>query len=58
MKEEIKDILHKGTSEKASNTDREEMFSLFHLEDKEFELKDVMLLEIQNFKLTESVSPD
>ena len=58
MKEEIKDILHKGTSEKASNTDKEEMLSLFHLEDKEFELKDVMLLEIQNFKLTESVSPD
>lgn len=58
MKEEIKNILQKGTSENASNTDREEMLSLFHLEDKEFELKDAMLLEIEDYKLTESLSPD
>jgi len=58
MKDQIKNILQKGTSDNASNTEREEMLSFFHQSDKEFQVKDVLLDEMQNFKVTENLSPD
>jgi transmembrane sensor len=58
MKDQIKNIIQKGTADNASNSDREEMLSLFHQADKEFEVKDVLLEEMQNFSVTESSSPD
>ena len=48
MKEKILKTLAKGKSEKAREYDRQEMLALFHQEDEEFELKNILLNELNN----------
>lgn len=58
MKDQIKNILQKGTSVNASKTDRDAMLSLFHQTDKEYEVKVILLEDVQNFNVTENASPN
>lgn len=51
MNNNIKPILLKGKSENASNADWQEMLALFHMPDKEFELKENLLAELNDEKL-------
>jgi len=46
MKEKIRDIINKGKAENSSNSDRQEMLSLFHLPENEFEVKEKLLEDL------------
>jgi ferric-dicitrate binding protein FerR (iron transport regulator) len=47
MKEKIRDIINKGKAENSSNADRQEMLSLFHRPENEFEVKKKLLEDLQ-----------
>lgn len=58
MKNQIKNIFQKGRSENAPETERNEMLSLFHQAEKEYEVKEILLEDLQTFKINESSRPD
>lgn len=58
MNNRIKYILHTGNAKNAESKDRQEMLSLFHQPEKEYELKDTLLETAINSDFTEIESPD
>lgn len=58
MANQIRNILNKGKSIDASNADKQEMFTLFHQPEKEYELKKELLDELHSFKTLNSSQPD
>ena len=58
MEKQINHILRKGKPENAKESDKQEMISLFHQADKEFELKDNLLEELYTSEVPDSSSPD
>jgi len=58
MTNRIKNILHKGNADNAVNTDRQEMLSLFHQPEKEYELKDELVRELTEWNVSEDSRPN
>lgn len=58
MQNRIYHILQKGRSENAQESDKQEMFALFHRAENEYELKGNLLEELNNSKVPETTSPD
>jgi ferric-dicitrate binding protein FerR (iron transport regulator) len=58
MKDQLKLILSKGNSEDANEPDRQEMLSLFHQPEKEFELKSHLLEELKTFETPDTLQTD
>ena len=58
MQNRLNQILQKGKSENAQESDRQDMFALFHRAENEYELKGNLLEELNNYKVQETTSPD
>ncbi len=58
MTNRIKNILHKGNADNAVNKDRQEMLSLFHQPEKEYELKDELVRELTEWNVSEDSRPN
>lgn len=58
MNNRIKNILHKGNAETAGSKDRQEMLSLFHQPEKEYELKDELVKELDEWNVSEDSLPN
>lgn len=58
MKDQIKNILQKAKQESASSEDMQELRVLFHQPDKEFELKEQLLEELNEIQTNEIEAPD
>ena len=58
MREKLKEILEKGIQKGFSNSDKQEMLSLFHNADIEFELKNELLEKLNNTDFPEDSSAD
>jgi len=58
MNNRIKNILHKGNAENAGSKDRQEMLSLFHQPEKEYELKDELVKELDEWNVSEDSLPN
>ena len=58
MQNKINHILQKGKSKNAEESDRQEMFALFHRAENEYELKGSLLEELNNSKVPDTTSPD
>ena len=58
MEKQINHILRKGKPENAKESDKQEMISLFHQADKEFELKNNLLEELYTSEVPDSSYPD
>jgi transmembrane sensor len=58
MNEKIKNILQKGNAENAGIKDRQEMLSLFHQPEKEYELKDELVKELDDWKVNDDSLPN
>lgn len=56
MQKDIKQILHQGKSDNASENKRQEMLALFHQAECEYELKGQLFEELQNTEVEEEVS--
>ncbi|MGC9355374.1 MAG: hypothetical protein ACP5D9_16115, partial [Mariniphaga sp.] len=58
MNNRIKNILHKGNAENADSNERQEMLSLFHQPEKEYELKDELVKELNEWTVSEDSIPN
>lgn len=58
MKDQLKFILSKGKSIDAIESDKQEMFSLFHQPEKEYELKSHLLEELKTFETSDPAQAD
>lgn len=58
MNHRIKNILQKGNAKNAGSKDRQEMLSLFHLPEKEYELKDELMKELDKWAVSEDSLPN
>ncbi len=58
MQNKINQILQKGKSKNAQESDRQEMFALFHRAENEYELKGNLLEELNNSENQDTTSPD
>ena len=58
MNNRIKNILHKGNAENAGSKDRQEMLSLFHQPEKEYELKDELVKELDEWTVSDDSGPN
>ncbi|MBW6537601.1 MAG: FecR domain-containing protein [Mariniphaga sp.] len=58
MNNRIKNILHKGNAENAGSKDRQEMLSLFHQPEKEYELKGELVKELDEWAVSEDSLPN
>jgi transmembrane sensor len=58
MEDQLKNILFRGKSEEAAESDKHEMFALFHQPEKEYELKSHLLNELRTFEAGDTSQPD
>jgi ferric-dicitrate binding protein FerR (iron transport regulator) len=58
MKDQIKHILQKGKSTNAKESDKQEMFALFHQVENEYELKGNLQEELNNSEVLNTTSPE
>jgi ferric-dicitrate binding protein FerR (iron transport regulator) len=58
MKDKINTILHKGKSRTANESDKQQMYALFHQAESEYELKNNLLEELNNVQVPDTNSPD
>ena len=58
MNDQFNDIIQKGKSEKAKNTELQQMLSLFHRTEIEYEVKEALLEDLQTFEISDSALPD
>ncbi|WP_346861657.1 FecR domain-containing protein [uncultured Draconibacterium sp.] len=56
MQNRIEHILEKGKAENASAAEEKQMYALFHQDENEFELKDLLLQELHNTEIPETTS--
>jgi ferric-dicitrate binding protein FerR (iron transport regulator) len=58
MNHRIKNILQKGNAKNAGSKDRQEMLSLFHQPEKEYELKDELVKELDKWAVSDNSLPN
>jgi len=58
MNNRIKNILQKGNAENADIKDRQEMLALFHQPEKEYELKNELVKELDEWNVSEDSLPN
>lgn len=58
MNNRIKNILYRGNSKNAGISERQEMLSLFHLSEKEYELKNELVNELGGWNVSEDSLPN
>lgn len=58
MKKQTKDILKQDKLSEIHSREEKEMFVLFHQPENEFEIKSILLSELNNFELQRNISPD
>lgn len=58
MSEKIQNILQKGNVENTGSNDRQEMLSLFHQPEKEYELKGELVKELEDWKVIKDSLPN